>query len=103
MASGTIKLKTDPKRIDSYQLTGFASESGFKNVIATTLGDLSVGQLLPVYANLDNVSVTGFYNTYYSGFLSRLTSNRGWGILGDAFGRLFLVVLKDGVVTFTAK
>lgn len=101
--TGTIKVITNPKNVSAYLLTGFASESGFKSVIADTFNELLVGQMLPVYANLNNVSVSGFYSTYYSGFLSKLTQDRGWGFLGDAFGKLFLVVLKDGTVTFTSK
>ena len=101
--TGKIKVITDPKNVSAYLLTGFASESGFKSVITDTFNELAVGQILPVYTDLNNISVSGFYSTYYSGFLSRLTSNRGWGFLGDAFGKLFLVVLKDGTVTFTEK
>ena len=101
MASGTIRTRITPFTIDAYNLTGYASESGFKSVIDETLDKLSVGQILPVWSNVQ-VSITDFYTTYYSGFLSKLSADRGWGILCSAFGDMHKIVEKDGTVTISS-
>lgn len=96
--TGSIQKWPAPK-----ELTGFASADGFKSVIRDELNALTIGQLLPVYTNIASITLSPFYQTYYSGFLSRLTANRGWGLLSDAFGVLVLVTMKDGTVTFASK
>ena len=101
-SSATIPTITT---LDGVKLTGFASVDGLKDVIRQAIVALDkVGQFKATFFDTSGFSPTSpFYGTYYSGYITKLGSNRGYGLFSDAWGQLFLIVLKDGVVTITAK
>ena len=101
-SSATIPTITT---LDGEKLTGFASVDGLKDVIRQAIVALDkVGQFQATWFDTVNFSPTSpFYGTTYSGYITKLANNRGYGLFSDAWGQLFLIVLKDGVVTITAK
>ena len=104
-ADARTNLGVSTTTLNGVKLTGFASVDGLKDVIRQAIVALdSVGQLQATFFDTSGISPTSpFYGTYYSGYLTKLGDNRGYGLFSDAWGQLFLIVLKDGVVTITAK
>lgn len=102
MASGIIQPHATV--LNGVKLTGFASVDGLKDVIRQAINALQVGQFKATWFDTGDISPTSpFYGTTYSGYITKLASDRGYGLFSDAFGLLFLITLKDGVVTITSK
>lgn len=103
-ADARTNLGVSTTTLNGVKLTGFSSVDGLKDVIRQAINALQVGQFQATWFDTSGFSPTSpFYGTTYSGYITKLASNRGYGLFADAWGQLFLIVLKDGVVTITAK
>lgn len=103
MANGKVNRLNDTV-LKGVKLSGFASVDGLKTTIRDAINNLNVGQFQATWFDTGGFSPTSpFYGTTYSGYITKLASNRGYGLFADAFGQLFLVSLKDGVITITSK